>query len=447
MDIESTAKRLLGLVEKSGAGQGEIYVESSSGVEMEVRDQAVERLKKKESGGFALRLVVDGKMAVVYSSDLGEASLEKTVAKGIDLAKMAAPDPANTFAEPAEGPTDVGVFDQAFDEIALERKVSLLKDIETLAFAYDPAIRRLEGLSYSDSKAEVVIANTKGVFKRKRATSFEVELSVIAEKDGDVETGGQSVETRFFDRIDPPSEIAGRACWRATSFLGGKAVPSENVPVVLDRDAGWAVLVHFAAMVNGESIAIGTSMLKDRIGQVIASPLVTVVDDAVMPGGIASAPFDDEGTPCARTVVLEGGTLRSFLFDQRTAVKSGAKSTGNGGRDDFRSLPAVAPTNFYLEKGVSTPEGIIKSTARGLFVMALTGWWMGISPSTGDFSSGARGLWIENGEAVFPVKNVTIASNLLDMLRSVDAVGNDLILKHPTAAPTIRIAEMSVGGT
>jgi PmbA protein len=446
VDIEKTAKHLLGLIEKSDVDEGEVYVEASGGVEMEIRDQAVDRLKKRESGGYALRLISGKRMSVVHSSDLRPESFEKIVAKGADLAKAAAPDEANSLVDPAEGVADVGVCDEAFDGIPFDRKVTLLKDVETLAFACDPLVKRIENISYDDTKAEVVVANTRGVFKYKRATSFGVECSVIAEKDGEVQTGGESVGSRFFAQLDAPSRIATRACWKATSLLGGRKVSSQSAPVIFDRDASWAVLAHFASMVNGENIASGISLVKDRVGQAIASPLVTVVDDATLRGGVASMPFDGEGTACSRTVVLDRGVLRAFLFDARTARKVGAKSTGNGTRDGFRALPAVGPTNFHIENGDSAPEAIIKSTARGLWVITLDGWWMGISPATGDFSSGARGFWIENGEVAYPAQNVTIASNLLDMFQAVDAVGNDLRLSHPTVAPTLRVGEMSIGG-
>lgn len=446
MDIEKTAKQLVGLIGKSGVDEGEVYIEASRGLEMEIRDQAIERLKRRETGGFALRLVSDRRMAVVHSSDLRPESLEKAVAAGADLAKAAAPDDANALVEPAEGIADVAVYDQDFDGIPFDQKVSVLKDVETLAFACDPLVKRIESISYDDASADVVVANTKGVFKHKRATSFSVNCTVIAEKDGEVQTGSESVNSRFFSRLDPPSKIASRACWKATSLLGGRKVPSQSAQVVFDRDAAWALLVHLSAMVNGDNVASGISMLKDRIGQKVASPLITVADDATLVGGVASAPFDDEGTPCSRTLVLEGGVLKSFLFDARSSRRVGARSTGNGHRDGFRALPSVGTSNFYLENGQSTPEEIIKSTARGLWVISLEGWWMGISPATGDFSSGARGFWIENGEVAYPAQNVTIASNLLDILRAVDAVGSDLRLSYPTGSPTLRVAEMSIGG-
>jgi predicted Zn-dependent protease len=181
VDTEKIAKRLLALIEKSGADEGEAFVQSSMGLEMEVRDQAVERLKRREAGGFALRLVADHKLAVVTSSD----------ARGVELAATATPDDSNSLPAPLGEEPAVVACDAGFDSIAFDRKVALLKDLETLAFACDPAIRKMQGISYSDSKDDVVVANTNGVFRRRLTTSFNMGCSVIAERAGDVETGGE----------------------------------------------------------------------------------------------------------------------------------------------------------------------------------------------------------------------------------------------------------------
>jgi PmbA protein len=268
----------------------------------------------------------------------------------------------------------------------------------------------------------------------------------VAERDGDVETGGEWSEARFFEDLDPPSRLASRACWRATSLLGGKAVPTQTVPVIFDRNTGFAPLTHFFAMVNGMNIADGISMLEGRIGETIASPLVTVADDPTVDRAVGSRSFDAEGTPCSRTVIVDGGTLKAFLFDSKAGKKAGYASTGNARRGGFRRLPAVGRTNLIIEAGQTPPEEIVASTGTGLWVFSLAGWWVGINPSTGGFSSGAKGLWIENGQVVHPVKNVTIASNILDMLAGVDAVGNDLQMRHETSTPTLRVAEMRLGG-
>jgi PmbA protein len=446
VDTESLAKKLLGMIERSGVDEGEVYVQTTSGLEMVLRDQAVERLRNKVSGGFSLRLIKDKRMGFVHSSDVRDEALGRAVEQGIQLAEAAAADEFNTLVEGGEAGVDVQTYDEGIDDITFERKLSVLKDIETLCFAYDPAVSMMEALSYEDSKTETVVANTGGVFRQARSTLFSVSASVVAERDGDVETGGEWSEARFFEDLDPPSRIASRACWKATSLLGGKAVPTQTVPVIFDRDAGFAPLTHFFAMVNGNNVADGTSMLEGRIGETIASALVTIVDDPTVDRAVGSRVFDDEGTACARTVIVDGGILKAFLFDCRAGKKAGFASTGNARRDGFRQLPSVGRTNLLIERGDTPAEDIIASTGTGLWVLSLAGWWVGINPSTGGFSSGAKGLWVVDGEVVHPVKNVTIASNTLDMLAGIDAVGNDLFMRHETSSPTLRIGEMRLGG-
>jgi PmbA protein len=331
--------------------------------------------------------------------------------------------------------------------VSHDRKTGILKDIETLCFAYDPSIAKIESLSYGDSKTDTVVANTKGVFRRGRSTHFSVDVSVVAEGEDQVETGSEWSEARFFEDIDLPSEIAARACWKAASLLGGKTVPSQSVPIIFDRDTGYALLRHLFGMIEGSNVADGLSMLEGRVGQRVGSPLVTIVDDPTVKHGIGSCSFDDEGMASRRTTIVDAGVLKSFLFDARSGKKVGRGSTGNAKRRGFRELPSVGVTNYFLEKGTTSPDEIIKSTDTGLLVLSLAGWWVGINPSTGDFSSGAKGMWIENGQVEHPVRNITIASNVLDMLSGIDAVGDDLHFKHATSAPTFRIGEMKLGGT
>jgi PmbA protein len=446
LETREAAERLLDLIGRSDVDEGEVYVSKSEGLEISLRDQAVERLRNKAESGYGLRLIKDSRMAFVHSSDFAEDSLRRTVEKGADLARAVAPDPSNVLPGPSETTVSVDTYDPAFDEIDFDRKVSLLRDLETLAFAYDPDISKMEYLGYQDSKGETVVANTRGVFRQGRATSFSFWLSVVAEHDGDVETGGESSRSTRFEDLDLPSEVTKRACSEALALLGGGPVKTQTCPVIFDPDTGEALLAHLFAMVRGDNVAQGLSLLKGRIGERIGSDLVTVIDDATLPRGVASRNFDAEGVPSQRNVVVDGGVLRSFLYDTRAAVKMGTKSTGNASRGGFRDLPGVGNTNLFLNAGEVAPDTIIKTTDRGLWLRSLAGWWVGISPSTGDFSSGAKGLWVENGEVVHAVRNVTIASNVLEMLAGVNAVGDDLRFDRDTATPTFRIGEMMVGG-
>jgi PmbA protein len=446
METRETAERLLDLIRKSDVDEGEVYVRKSQGLDMSLRDQALERLRNTDEGGYALRLIKDGRMAFVHSSDLRQDALERAVARGAELARSVAPDDSNVLPKPSETDVRVETYDPSFDEIDFERKLSLLKDLETLAFAYDPCISKIDDLAYEDSEAETVVANTNGVFRDGRSTSYSFSISVVAERDGDVVTGGDHSSSILFTDLDLPSHIAGRACWKAMSLLGGITPETQTCPIIFDRDTGGALLSHLFAMIRGDNIAQGLSILKDRIGKRVGSEYVTVRDDATLTGGVGSRSFDTEGVPSMRTTVADRGLLRSFLFDTRSAIKAGFKTTANATRNGFRDQPTVGITNFFLDKGAATPDSIVKSTDRGLWVISLAGWWVGINPSTGDFSSGAQGLWVEDGTVAYPVRNVTIASNVLDMLAGVDAVGDDLTFRRAISSPTFRIAEMKVGG-
>jgi PmbA protein len=340
----------------------------------------------------------------------------------------------------------VETYDGSIESVPFERKIALLKDTETLCFAYDPVISKVDGVYYRDSEDHTVIANTRGLFQSGRSTSYRLSADVLAERDGEVESGGETSQSRFFDDLDPPSAVASRACWKAKVLLGGRTVPTQSVPVVFDRDTGYALLNHLFGMVNGGNIADGLSMLDGRLGDRIGSKMVTIVDDPTIERGMGSRAFDAEGVPGGRTVILNRGVLESFLFDTRSGRKAGFASTGNAGRGGFRQLPDVAQSNLFMEKGDSEQEEVIRNTDRGLWVMGLAGWWTNRNPTTGVFSSGAKGLWIEGGEVAYPVKNVTIASTVPDMLGGIDMIASDLLFRFSTVAPTFRVRDMRLGG-
>jgi PmbA protein len=446
MGIQDTAKRLLGLMEKAGVDQGEVFMQKTRGLEISLRDQDVETLRNKDEGGFGLRVISEGRLGFVHSSDLRDEALAKSVDQCVALARASQPDEANRLPEPGGSFAEVDTFDASVRDIPFERKLALLKDLETLAFAYDPAISKMEYLSYDDSETETVIANTQGIFDAGKSTHFSCEVSVIAERNGEVESASDQSESRYFEDLDAPSKVASRACSKATSMLGARQVPSQEVPVIFDRDSVYALLIHFFAMINGGNVADGLSALEGRLGEKVGSDLLTIVDDALIARGVGSRSFDAEGVATGTTVVLDGGVLNSFLFDTRSALRTGFTSTGNARRGGFRDRPSVGYSNLYVRRGASSPDAIVKSTVAGLWIMSLAGWWVGVNPSTGDFSSGAKGLWVEDGEVAFPVRNVTVASNILDMLGSVDMVGDDLFFRHAASSPTLRITGMKVGG-
>ncbi|MGQ9603934.1 MAG: TldD/PmbA family protein [bacterium] len=444
-NIEQLARELLLLAEKKGVDAAEVFVQESNGLEFELRDQEIEKLRNARTIGFGLRVMHEGRLGFIQSSDISEKAMEEGVEKAYAIARITNPDQSNTFSRPAEYPSIGSLYDYDIANIGFETKTRMLADIESLCFAYDPAITKIEDARYSEFSNHIVIANTHGLFASRASTNFNIALGVIAERDGEVESGSARTSACFFKDLEPPSKLVGRACSKAVSLLGCRRIGSMVAPVIFDKQAVYALLNHLLAMVNGQNIADGTSMLDGWLGEKIGSDLVTVVDDATLEHRIGSREFDDEGTRSQRNVVIEKGILNCYLFDNRSARRTGRVSTGNASRQTYAELPRVDSTNFFIEAGEEDPEDIIRSTEKGIFVVDLKGWWVGINPSTGDFSSGAKGYFIEKGEIIHPVRNLTLASKIPEILKAIDAVGNDFEFYGEMGSPTIRISEMHIG--
>jgi PmbA protein len=250
--------------------------------------------------------------------------------------------------------------------------------------------------------------------------------------------------TRRRARLDDPEEIGRIAARRAVRRLGARRVKTAEVPVVFDPDMAGSLLRHLAGAVSGGAIYRGLSFLTDRLGTAIAPAFINVFDDGLLADGLGSKPFDGEGLPTRRTPVIENGVLATYLCDTYAARKLSRRPTGNAARSVGDS-PHVSPTNFFLPAGTTTPEEIIGSVRNGLYVTELMGF--GVNATSGDYSRGASGLWIENGRLAYPVSEITIAGNLLQMFRDIEVVGSDLEMRHSIAAPTLKIARMTVAGS
>src|SRR5439155_918072 len=272
---------------------------------------------------------------------------------------------------------------------------------------------------------------------------FSCAVAPIAVQDGLMQRDYWYAVGRKLNRLDSPEAVGQEAGRRTVRRLGARKIATCRVPVVFEPEIAGSFLGNLCSAVNGYAIYKGTSYLVGRLGERIAPDLVTVCDDGRMPGDLGSKPFDGEGLPTRKNVVVERGVLKSYLLDTYAARKLGLASTGNASRS-IGEASSVGATNFYLAPGTATPEEIIRSVQRGLYVTELIGF--GINMVTGDYSRGAVGFWIENGELAYPVEEITIAGNLKDMWMGVQAIGNDLVFRGRIASPTVKIAEMTVAG-
>jgi PmbA protein len=322
-------------------------------------------------------------------------------------------------------------------------RVECAKRAEAAAFDADPRIFNSEGASFDSHVGCRIFANSRGFAGEYRTSYSSLSASPVA-KDGDsMERDYWYTMARSFAGLEPPEQVGRIAAERAIRRLKPVKMETQRVPVVFEPRTARTLLDNIYEAVHGIAVYRHESFLAGRLGERVAGENVTVIDDGTLPGLFGTSPFDDEGVPSRRTPVIEKGILKSYLLNAYAARKLGMKTTGNASRG-LTGNPGIGHGNFFLEKGVKTPEEIISEIPNGFYVTELMGF--GVNSVTGDYSRGAAGLWIRGGELAFPVSEVTIAGNLKEMLLGISEVGSDLEFRGSVAAPTMKIGEMTVGG-
>jgi PmbA protein len=439
------AHDLLAKVRRRGATEADLVIVETESSTTQVRLQEIEALKSAQERRLHLRVLFGKRAAATSTSDFSPRSLERLVDETCAMAQATAADaylglPASD-AMPTS-PVDLDLYDDEAQRLTVEDKIALVKRAEGAALRYDPRLTNSEGAGLDTHVSQIVYANTHGFVGEYRTSSFSLAVSPIAGDGTGMQRDSWYSVSRKFRRLESPEAVGITAAQRALRRLGARKVPTQVAPVVFDPDVAASLLRTLAGAVAGTSIYRGASFLLHRLGEQVAADAVTVIDDGTIPGALGSRPFDGEGVATRRTMVLEHGVLRSYLLDTYCARRLGMTSTGNAARD--ASGISVGTTNLYLVPGTYTPEEIIGSVKSGLYVTELIGF--GVNLVTGDYSRGAVGLWIDNGALTYPVEEITIAGNLNDMLRDIDMIGNDLVFRGRTAAPTLKIARMTIAG-
>jgi PmbA protein len=443
MDYKGLAGELVKKCMNKGADQAEVYIESGRNLSIRVRNGDIETVQEAATHGVGFRVFVEGKMAFSSCNDFTDQALANAVESAVRLASNTTPDENNLLPD-NKGLTKIeGLYDPQISQVAMEQKIELAKKVEKLAMK-DPRIAKSSGASYSEGEGEVFLANSNGLLKSYKESGCGFGVSVVAEKGDQKSTGGESCSRRFYTDLKPPEEIATKAAKDAYGMLDPKMVKTQKAAVIFDPDVARAILGGILGAVNGERVLQGASFLRDKLDEKIASELLTIIDDGTRSKGIGSQPFDGEGVPTQKRTIVDKGILKGFLYNTIVAKRAGVKSTGNASRRGFTSIPGIGAHNFFMAGGKNSPEEIIKTTKVGLLLKGVTGY--GINPVNGNFSGGASGYWIENGQVAFPVKGLTVAGNAFEMLNAIDMVGNDLDLNRSFTAPTFRIKRMQIGG-
>jgi PmbA protein len=446
MDYRDLAEHLLSRARAAGADAADILVAEGTDFSVTVRKGEVETLKDAGSKALGMRVFVGKRTATSYTSDFSRAALERLVADTVSMARVTGEDAAAGLPDEVfpQEPVELGVFDPTPGALPTEERIERARRAEAAALAASPEITNSQGGSYGSDESHVVLANTLGFVGSYRSSAVSLSVVPVAERDGQMERDYWYTSGRGLGDLLEPEEVGRIAAQRTLRRLGARKVATCEVPVVFDPETAAELLSHLFRAVSGYSVFRNATFLKDRVGETVASPLLTVIDEGRRPRGLGSRPFDGEGLPTRRNVPLERGVLRHYLCDSYSARRIGARPTGSA-RRGVSGSPTVGAGNLYFEPGDRGPEAIVGEVDRGLYVTDLIGF--GVDLVSGDFSQGAAGQWIEKGRLVHPVHEVTIAGNLKEMIRDVDAMGSDLVFRGAVASPTLRVRRMTVSGT
>ena len=443
-----TANRALQRLSAAGA-TGDVLLAESRSHEVRVRGEEIEFVKQARERALGIRALVTSKAgtrtASTSTSDLEDKAVDRMVDETLALARATAPDPTAGLPDGgfAEDLPDLELIVPDDRNVTVEARIEDATRAERAARAADPRILNSEGSEASSDFGEVVYGNTAGFLNGYASASHGLYSQPLAEADGEKQRDYWMTASRRLDDLEDPAAVGRHAAARALRKLGARSVKTCDVPVIFDELNARGLLGQAVGLVSGYAVYRQQSCWADQLGEIVTSDLVNVIDDGRVPAGLGSKPFDGEGLPTRRKQIIERGRLQTWLLDTYSGRKLGMESTGNASRG-VGGGPGVGATNLWIEPGQQSLDEIIADTPRGLLVTELMG--MGFSPITGDYSRGAAGLWIEDGEIAYPVEEITIAANFKDMMKGIDRVGSELLWLGSTASPALRIDRMTVAG-
>jgi PmbA protein len=446
--LERTARRAVEAALDHGASEAEAWAERGTSRRIRVYDAEVESLSDAGGRGVGVRAFDDGRSGYAYGTDLSERGVRETAEAAREAAEVADSDEYGGLPDECGTTTVEGLASDALGSWSTERKVELALAVERAA-RERPGVTQVENAVYSDAEGSVALANSNGFSAGYEATQAWAYASAFAGEGGDLMTGLGVGLGREPGSLDPEA-IGAEAAERALALVGARQPASRRCPVVLDAFVAASFIGFIGSMLSADAVQRGRSLFAGREGDEIAAPVLALSDDATDPGGPSSSPFDGEGSPTRRTPLIEDGRLLTFLFDARTARKAGRATTANASRGSYRLPPSVGTSNLTVQPGAADLDALFREAGEGLYVTDVAGLHSGVNPVSGTFSVGASGRLIENGEASAPVRELTIASDLVSMLLAIRALGSEarwVPFGGSVKAPPILIAEMSISGS
>ncbi|MBV8629709.1 MAG: TldD/PmbA family protein [Silvibacterium sp.] len=450
-DLSSLATDIVSKALKAGASDAEVTIREGDEFSTTVRMGEVETLKESGSRGMGLRVLIatpnGHRVASTSSSDFTPEGIDHLVDGALALAGVTSEDPFAGLADHSEFgkvEEDLHLYYEDVYSLPTTERIEYARRAEVAALSADTRITNSDGGNFDAYTGRKVFANSRGFAGEYRTSSCSISATPIAiGKNGEMQRDYWYTYARSLRKLDTPESVGLEAARRTLRRLDGRRVKTQQAPIVFAPEIARSLVGSIFEAASGEAIYRGASFLTGRLGEKIADSSVTVIDDHTIIGGFGTSPFDGEGLPSRRTVMIEQGVLTNYLLNTYTARKLGMKSTANASRG-LAGNPGIGSGNLFLAAGSMLPNEIFAGVHSGLYVTELLG--QGVNLVTGDYSRGASGLWIENGELVYPVQQITIAGNLQQMLQNITAIGDDLVFRGSLAAPTLRIDGMTIAG-
>ena len=452
------ADKLVELARKNGADEAEAYVAESSEVEIQIQNENADSVTYKNKGGYGIRALIDGRMGFASCNNLNVDDAENIIKKLIADTNHNSPDENNVLPDRIATDSNDGLerFDEKIKSTPVDDKIDLAITIERAAKKYDQRIHHIGWLMYGDEAIEYAISSTRGVHGEARySNAFGYALAVAMDKSASgqpdpstTQTGNGIGVSNYFAKLNP-EEIGQKAAQYAIRMLGAEEGRTDELEAVFPPESASHFLDLIADMVSAELVQKKKSILSDKMGQMVASDLITVIDDGRLPEGLATSCVDAEGLPTTTKEIIRNGKLVQLLYDSYTANKDKTVSTGNANRGSYSSRPSISPSNFYIKPGSISRDELLGKVAHGLYITEMTGLHAAVDPVTGQFSIPCKALKIEKGELTTPVSDISMSGNLFDFLKSIDGIADDLsweIHQHITGTPTIKVKSVKISG-
>lgn len=453
MDLLTLADDIIQKALKKGCDSAEVFIKSAEGISAGAKDGDIEALEASCEIGMALRVIKGHRLGFSFTTSVAKDDIEKTIDEAVEGSKWTGEDIYIDF--PAQmKPAEVLVFDGKIKELREKDVIKLALFLEEKTRAYDRRITKVRKAEVSAGTGITAILNSKGVRTSYESSYVSASVTPLAEDGSDSQIGWGFASSRRSSGIDLVN-IAESASRRAVELLGPRKIKPLKSPVILDPAVAVEFLGIVSASLSAEAVQKKRSLLAGKVGKSIVSPLIEIIDDGLMPWGAGTRPVDDEGVTVSRKTLVSKGVLTGYLHNTYTAKKDGTVSTGNAVRGSSKSLPGIGTTNLYIKPSKSQGPGasgqgpqiqngnLVKSLSKGILITEVMGVHTA-NPVSGDFSVGISGLWIENGKALYAVKEALISGNILELFRKVEAVGSDLTFYGGKGSPGILIGEMDI---